>query len=108
MKKLPTKRIMFLRPRKFGKTLFTSTYDGYKFNMHAEKHLYNSNMCLYLLSDYVGIGRIPDSLIDVNIASDYSKLSHMLNICKSEEKIEIIEKTISGEGRVDKIYVEEC
>ena len=78
--------------------LMKENYDGYKFNMHAEKHLYNSNMCLYLLSDYVGIGRIPDSLIDVNIASDYSKLSHMLNTCKGEEKIKIIEKTISGEG----------
>ena len=78
--------------------LMKENYDGYKFNMHAEKHLYNSNMCLYLLSDYVGIGRIPDSLIDVNIASDYSKLSHMLNTCKGEEKIGIIEKTISGEG----------
>ena len=71
--------------------LMKENYDGYKFNMHAEKHL-------YLLSDYVGIGRIPDSLIDVNIASDYSKLSHMLNTCKGEEKIKIIEKTISGEG----------
>ena len=78
--------------------LMKENYDGYKFSLYAEKQLYNSNMCLYLLSDYVGIGRIPDSLIDVNIASDYSKLSHMLNICKGEEKIEIIEKTISGEG----------
>ena len=39
-----------------------------------------------------------DSLIDVNIASDYSKLSHMLNTCKGEQKKKIIEQTISGEG----------
>ncbi len=78
--------------------LMKENYDGYKFNMHAEEHLYNSNMCLYLLSDYARLKRIPDNLIDVNIASDYSKLSHMLNTCKGEEKIGIIEKTISGEG----------
>ena len=83
--------------------LMKENYDGYKFNMHAEEHLYNSNMCLYLLSDYARLKRIPDNLIDVNIASDYSKLSHMLNTCKGEEKIGIIEKTISGEGIISPI-----
>ena len=78
--------------------IMKANYDGYKFSLYAENQMYNSNMCLYLLSDYVGLGRIPDNLIDVNIASDYSKLSHMLNTCKGEEKRDIIEKTISGEG----------
>ena len=73
-------------------------YDGYKFALKADTKIYNSNMCLYLLSDYIRLDRLPESLIDVNIASDYSKLSNMLNICKGEEKKEIIEKTISGEG----------
>ena len=78
--------------------IMKANYDGYRFALRAERQMYNSNMCLYLLSDYVGLGRIPDNLIDVNIASDYSKLSHMLNTCKGKEKKEIIEKTISGEG----------
>ena len=78
--------------------IMKANYDGYKFAMNVEKQIYNSNMCLYLLSDYVRLKRIPDNLIDVNIASDYSKLSHMLNTCHGEEKKEIIEKTISGEG----------
>ena len=78
--------------------IMRENYDGYKFSIKAEKQMYNSNMCLYLLSDYIGLGQMPESLIDVNIASDYSKLSHMLNTCHGEEKKEIIEKTISGEG----------
>ena len=73
-------------------------YDGYRFALKSEKQMYNSNMCLYLLADYARLGRMPDSLIDVNIASDYSKLSNMLNTCKGEEGVEIIKKTISGEG----------
>ncbi len=72
--------------------IMKANYDGYKFSIHAEKQMYNSNMWLYLLSDYVRLNRIPDNLIDVNIASDYSKLSKMLNVCKGEEKKEIIEK----------------
>ena len=83
--------------------IMKANYDGYKFSIKAENQMYNSNMCLYLLSDYVGLGQMPESLIDVNIASDYSKLSHMLNTCHGEEKKEIIEKTISGEGIVSPI-----
>ena len=78
--------------------IMKENYDGYKFSLRAEKQMYNSNMCLYLLSDYVALKRLPDDLVDVNIASDYSKLSKMLQLCNVEEKKEIIEKTISGEG----------
>ena len=78
--------------------IMKENYDGYKFSLHAENQMYNSNMCLYLLSDYVGLGRLPERLIDVNIASDYSKLAKMLELCKGNQKIEIIESTISGEG----------
>lgn len=78
--------------------IMKANYDGYKFSLKAETQMYNSNMCLYLLSDYVRLGQMPESLIDVNIASDYSKLSHMLSTCHGEEKRKIIEKTISGEG----------
>ncbi len=78
--------------------IMKANYDGYKFSLKAEKQMYNSNMCLYLLADYIRLGEIPENLIDVNIASDYSKLSHMLNVCKGENRKEIIEKTISGEG----------
>ena len=75
-------------------------YDGYKFSIGSNIHMYNSNMCLYLLSDYIGIGQMPESLIDVNIASDYSKLSKMLQICQGEQSKEIIEQTILGKGIV--------
>ena len=78
--------------------LMKANYDGYRFSLSAEHHMYNSNMCLYLLTDYIGLGKLPENLIDTNIASDYSKLSNMLNVCKGDEKKEIIEKTISGEG----------
>ena len=78
-------------------------YDGYRFGLHAEKRMYNSNMCLYLLSDYIRLGRMPDSLIDTNIASDFSKLSKMLELCHSDRKIEIMEQTLSGDGLISEI-----
>ena len=78
-------------------------YDGYKFSLHGKEKIYNSNMCLYFLNSYTELGRIPDQLIDMNIASDYTKLGKMLDLCKGEERENVIEKTVSGEGIVSEI-----
>ena len=78
--------------------IMKENYDGYKFSLYAQEKIYNSNMCLYFLKDYVRLGRIPERLVDMNIASDYSKIGKMLDLCKGENRQEIIEKTVSGEG----------
>ena len=78
-------------------------YDGYKFSVHGKEKIYNSNMCLYFLNRYIRFNRIPTELIDMNIASDYSKLGKMLNLCQGEEREKVIEKTVSGEGIVSDI-----
>ena len=83
--------------------IMKENYDGYKFSIKAEEKIYNSNMCLYFLNDYIKYNEIPEKLIDVNIASDYSKLSKMLSLSKGEKKQEILEKTISGEGVMTEI-----
>ena len=78
--------------------IMRENYDGYKFSKDAEKQIYNSNMCLYFLNSYLSFGKVPEKLVDVNIASDYSKIGSMLRLCKGENRLDIIEKTISGEG----------
>ena len=78
-------------------------YDGYKFSLYGKEKIYNSNMCLYFLNRYIRFGRIPTELIDMNIASDYTKLGKMLDLCKGEEREKVIEKTVSGEGIVSEI-----
>ena len=83
--------------------IMKENYDGYKFSIYGKEKMYNSNMCLYFLNNYLEDGRIPNQLIDVNIASDYSKLGKMLDLCKGEEREKIIEKTVSGEGIVSEI-----
>jgi len=76
--------------------IMKENYNGYKFSVHGKD--INSNMCVYFLADYVGLERIPESLVDVNIASDYSKMGKMLDLCKGENRAEIIEKTVGGEA----------
>lgn len=83
--------------------ILTENYDGYKFAKDADERMYNSNMCLYLLNNYVVFNKIPENLIDVNIASDYKKLSEMLKLCRGEKRKEILETTLSGEGIIAEI-----
>ena len=83
--------------------IMKENYDGYKFSIEATEKLYNSNMCLYFLNRYLERREIPNQLIDMNIASDYSKLGKMLDLCQGEEREKIIEKTVAGEGIVGEI-----
>ena len=78
-------------------------YDGYKFSLKAENQIYNSNMCLYFLSEYTWSRIIPDELVDMNIASDYSKIGKMLDLCKGENRLEILQKTVQGEPIISEI-----
>ena len=83
--------------------IMRENYDGYRFSLYGKEKMYNSNICLYFLNRYGRFNRIPVELIDVNIASDYSKLGKMLDLCKGEEREKIIEKTVSGEGIISEI-----
>ena len=83
--------------------IMKENYDGYSFSIYGQEKVYNSNMCLYLLTYYVRTRMLPEKLIDMNIASDYSKLGKMLDLCQGENREEIMEKVISGEGIVSEI-----
>lgn len=83
--------------------IMKQSYDGYKFSIDGKEKIYNSNMCLYFLNEYKAIGDVPRQLIDVNIASDYSKLGKMLDLCQGEKREEILERTVAGEGIVSDI-----
>ena len=83
--------------------IMKENYDGYKFCINVEEQIYNSNMCLYFLSKYIRLGKIPDELIDMNIASDYSKIGKMLDLCKGKNREEILRKTVQGEPILSEI-----
>ncbi len=83
--------------------IMKENYDGYKFSLNAKNQIYNSNMCLYFLSEYTWSRKVPDRLIDMNIASDYSKIGKMLDLCKGENRLEILRKTVQGEPIIDTI-----
>ena len=83
--------------------IMKENYDGYNFSTEGQEKIYNSNMCLYFLNQYTAFNKVPRQLVDVNIASDYSKIGKMLELCQGEKREEIIEKTISGEGIISEL-----
>ena len=85
--------------------IMKENYDGYRFSTEVKenRNLHNSNMCLYFLNSYISFGKIPEELIDVNIASDYNKVGNMLKLCRNENRLDIIGKTVLGEKLVTKI-----
>ena len=83
--------------------IMKENYDGYMFSIFGNEKIYNSNMCLYFLNEYMAHNRIPTQLIDMNIASDYTKLGKMLDLCKGDEREKVIEKTVTGEGIISDI-----
>ncbi|NDV65274.1 AAA family ATPase [Bacteroides sp. 224] len=55
-------------------------YDNYSFAMRSlgGESMYNSDMVLYYISNYLRTGYPPDEMIDKNIRTDYNKLRHLI------------------------------
>ena len=83
--------------------IIKENYDGYIFSDEIENNLeeykmYNSNMTLYFLNNYIRLKKVPEKLVDINIISDYSKIEAFMNLCKNTGKIQILEKIVAGEN----------
>ncbi len=77
-------------------------YDGYIFSDLIEKdfekyRIYNSNMTICFINKYKEYGKIPKSLIDTNIISDYRKIEGFMDLCNDMGKIELLQKIVAGE-----------
>ena len=83
--------------------IIKENYDGYIFSDELDKNLeeykmYNSNMTLYFLNNYVRLKKVPEKLVDTNIISDYRKIEAFMDLCKKEGKIKLLEKIVAGES----------
>ncbi len=74
-------------------------YNGYLFSEKGEKRVFNSDMILYYLSSTYEQGEPPESLLDMNIASDYGKLSRIMRLKSPESNIPVL-KEIVYDGEV--------
>ena len=83
--------------------IIKENYDGYIFSDELDGDLekykmYNSNMTLYFLNNYVRLKKVPKKLVDTNIISDYRKIEAFMDLCQNTGKIQILEKIVIGEN----------
>ncbi|KYH35573.1 putative AAA-ATPase [Clostridium tepidiprofundi DSM 19306] len=82
-------------------------YNGYLFSEDASTRLFNSDMILYYLQEFIENGKGPKNLIDENIASDYSKIGNLFNLKSKDGNINIMNRILKGEelsGEVTKQF----
>jgi len=71
-------------------------YNGSLFSPEAATRMYNSNMILFFMSEYLPQNMYPRRLIDTNIASDYSKIKNIFYINNSTEHQQKLKEIISS------------
>jgi len=72
-------------------------YNGYLFNRNAKNRVYNSDMILYFTKEFSknAFQVYPDSIIDINVASDYRKIQMLFNIKNKELNYTTLDELIS-------------
>ncbi|TDO90094.1 PD-(D/E)XK nuclease superfamily protein [Halanaerobium saccharolyticum] len=81
-------------------------YDGYLFTPRANERVFNTDMLLYYVSEYLIDNTEPSELIDSNISSDYSKLQNLFSLKDRKQNYEILEDILAGNDQRGKVTVE--
>ena len=75
-------------------------YDGYLFHKDGAQRMYNPDMVLYFAKGFARLRRYPDDLLDINIASDYSKVRRIFTIGNQETDSSTILNKLLEDGQV--------
>ncbi|MBF0103050.1 MAG: AAA family ATPase [Desulfobacterales bacterium] len=78
-------------------------YNGYLFCVQLNERIYNPDMVLYFLKEYRHEYQYPDSLIDINIASDYGKIRRLFDLKNREQNHQVLEQLIQDNQVVSQI-----
>jgi hypothetical protein len=66
--------------------IMTQWYGNYRFSKKDDVTLFNSDMILYFLDNYMTGKELPDDLIDMNVRIDYGKLRHLIIVDQDKTK----------------------
>ena len=66
--------------------IMTDWYGNYLFSEDDDVKMFNSDMVLYFMDNYLNRRKLPDNLIDRNVRIDYGKLRHLIIVDKGKNK----------------------
>ncbi len=71
-------------------------YNGYLFAKKAGTSVYNSDMALYFLKDFLTTGYPPEELIDENIATSYYKIRQFVQLGDQKGNMNAVQNILEG------------
>ncbi|MCK6605865.1 MAG: ATP-binding protein [Ignavibacteriaceae bacterium] len=80
-----------------------SWYNGSKFSADATERLYNPQMVVSFLSEFGRNWRYPYEMADINVTSDYKKISNILGLLPAEVSDIIIQEILDKESISEKL-----
>ena len=78
-------------------------YDNYCFSKNAletQSKVFNCDMVLYYLRNYMGKGEAPEQMLDPNTKTDYNKMKKLLQLDKLDGDRKGVIKTIAENGEI--------
>ena len=90
----PILEALFPGEAEAGRDLLRDYYDGYRFSPLAERSVYNSDMVMYFGCGYDPKNRYIESMIDVNVVSDYRKIRAVLSIGEKSLEESVLTKIV--------------
>ena len=75
-------------------TYLRQWYNGYLFHAKAPSRIYNPDMVLYYLTEWLQEEEYPEKLIDLNIASDYGKIRRLFQLKDPDQNYQVIDQLI--------------
>ena len=78
-------------------------YDNYCFSedaLHTQSKVFNSDMVIYYLRNYIDRGEAPKQMIDPNTKTDYNKMKKLLQLDKLDGDRKGVIRTIAETGQI--------
>lgn len=78
-------------------------YDNYCFSedaLHTQSKVFNSDMVIYYLRNYIDRGEAPKQMIDPNTMTDYNKMKKLLHLDKLDGDRKGVIRTIAETGQI--------
>ncbi len=84
---------------KVNQELLKEWYDNYIFSRRAKESIYNTDMILYFIDNFLEEDELPDEMIDINVRSDYFKLKSIIYTNKKlNGNFKTLQTLIGGES----------
>ena len=83
-----------------------SWYNGSKFSKDATERLYNPQMVITFLSAFSRNWKYPDEMADINVTSDYKKISNILAPLSHDDSDNIITEVLNTDRITERLTIQ--